>query len=240
MIRKAFIAEEGSQLISADYSQIELRILAEITGDENLKKAFEDNLDIHSMTASEIFNIPIDKVSPDLRRKSKAVNFGIAYGQGVYGLAETLSISRAESKQIIENYFKKFKKIKEYIESVKESLKHKNYVKTLYGRKRFFDIDQMKHPRLKSGIERAAINAPLQGTASDLVKKAMIQLNESLLIPILSQVHDELIFESPEDLLKTELKEIKPLMEANEVLRTPLKVNLKAGKNWFSTENIKP
>ena len=239
LIRKAFIAEKGKQLIAADYSQIELRILAEITGDENLKKAFEDNLDIHSMTASEIFNIPIDKVSSDLRRKSKAVNFGIAYGQGVYGLAETLSIPRAESKQIIESYFKKFKKIKEYIESVKEALKQKNYVKTLYGRKRFFDTDQMKHPRLKSGIERAAINAPLQGTASDLVKKAMIQLNESLPIPILSQVHDELIFESPEDMLKTELKEIKPLMEANEVLQIPLKVNLKAGKNWFSTKNIK-
>jgi len=238
LIRKVFRAEEGKQLIVADYSQIELRILAEITGDENLKTAFEENLDIHSMTASEIFNVPIDKVSTDLRRKSKAVNFGIAYGQGAYGLAETLSIPRAESKEIIDNYFKKFKRIKDYIESVKIDLTKKNYVKTLYGRKRFFDTDFLKNPRLKSGIERAAINAPLQGTASDIVKKAMIKLNESLPIPILSQVHDELLFECPEDLIPTELKTVQTIMEANDVLKTALKVNLKVGENWFSAKSV--
>ena len=238
LIRKAFVPEKNKKLITADYSQIELRILAEITGDENLKKAFENDLDIHTMTASEVFNVPLQEVSSDLRRKSKAINFGIAYGQGAYGLAETLSIPRKEAKQIIENYFEKFKKIKDYIESVKENLKHKNYVKTLYGRKRFFDTTQLKSPRLRSGIERAAINAPLQGTASDLIKKAMIQLNQSLPIPILSQVHDELIFESPKDLIQTELKEIRSTMTANEVLKIPLKVNLSVGKNWFSTESI--
>ena len=238
LIRKAFIADKGKKLLTADYSQIELRILAEITGDENLKTAFENELDIHAMTASEVFNVPMKEVSPDLRRKSKAINFGIAYGQGAYGLAETLSISRGEAKQIIESYFKKFKNIKSYIESVKENLKEKNYVKTLYGRKRFFDTDSFKSPRLRSGIERAAINAPLQGTASDLVKKAMIQLHESLLIPILSQLHDELLFECPEDLIPTELTEIQSIMEKNEVLKVPLKVNLSVGKNWFSTKNI--
>ena len=237
LIRRAFIAEQGQQLISADYSQLELRILAHITGDKNLQKAFEEGLDIHTMTASEIFNIPLKEVSSDLRRKSKAVNFGIAYGQGVYGLAETLSIPRASAKEIIENYFKKFKKIKDYIETVKEEIQKRNYVKTLYGRKRFFNAGDLKQPRLRANIERAAINAPLQGTASDLVKKAMIELNESLSIPILSQVHDELLFEGPLESLQRETKEITSIMEKNDVLKTPLKVNLSFGKNWFSAHS---
>ena len=237
LIRKAFIAESGKQLISADYSQLELRILAHITGDKNLQKAFEEGLDIHAMTASEIFNIPLKEVSSDLRRKSKAVNFGIAYGQGVYGLAETLSIPRASAKEIIENYFKKFKKIKDYIETVKEEIQKRNYVKTLYGRKRFFNTEDLKQPRLRANIERAAINAPLQGTASDLVKKAMINLNQSLSIPILSQVHDELLFEGFEESLQRESKEIISIMEKNDVLKTPLKVNLSFGKNWFSAHS---
>ena len=237
LIRKAFIAEQSKQLISADYSQLELRILAHITGDKNLQKAFQEDLDIHAMTASEIFNIPLKEVSPDLRRKSKAVNFGIAYGQGAYGLAETLSISRASAKQIIENYFKKFKKIKDYIETVKEELKKRNYVKTLYGRKRFFNTEELKHPRLRSNLERAAINAPLQGTASDLVKKAMIEVNESLSIPLLSQVHDELLFEGPEETIQRESKEIISIMEKNDILKVPLKVNLAIGKNWFSAHS---
>ena len=233
LIRKAFIADKGHQLICADYSQLELRILAHITGDKNLQKAFAEDLDIHAMTASELFNVPLKEVSSDLRRKSKAVNFGIAYGQGAYGLAEALSISRAEAKEIIENYFKKFKKIKDYIKTVKEELPKKNYVKTLYGRKRFFQTENLKHPRLRAGVERAAINAPLQGTASDLVKKAMIQLNASLPIPILSQVHDELLFECPEDCVERESQEVISIMEQDDILKVPLKVNLSSGKNWF-------
>ena len=233
LIRKAFKADKDKDLICADYSQLELRILAEITGDTNLKKAFEEDRDIHAITASELFNVPIKEVSPDLRRKSKAVNFGIAYGQGVYGLSETLGVSRAESKEIIENYFKKFKKIKDYMESIQQDLTHKNYVKTLYGRKRYFNVEDFKNPRLKAGIQRAAINAPLQGTASDLVKVAMIELNESLSIPILSQVHDELLFESPKAKGQRDIKEIKSIMEKNSVLKTPLKVNISTGQNWF-------
>lgn len=233
LIRKAFIAEKKHTLISADYSQLELRILAHITGDNNLCQAFEEGLDIHSQTASELFNVPLDEVSPELRRKSKAVNFGIAYGQGVYGLAENLSISRSEAKEIIENYFKKFKKIKDYIETIKEELPKKNFVETLYGRKRFFQSEDLRHPRFRSAIERAAINAPLQGTASDLVKKAMIALDESLPIPILSQVHDELLFECPKEYVERESREILSIMEENDVLKVPLKVNLAQGTNWF-------
>ena len=237
LIRKAFIAEQRKQLISADYSQLELRILAHITDDKNLQKAFKEDMDIHTMTASEIFNVPLKEVSTDLRRKSKAVNFGIAYGQGVYGLAETLSIPRASAKEIIDNYFKKFKKIKDYIETVKEEIQKRNYVKTLYGRRRYFNSEDLNRPKLRATIERAAINAPLQGTASDLVKKAMIELNESLSTPILSQVHDELLFESPEESLKEESKEILSIMEKNDTLKTALKVNLSFGKNWFSAHS---
>ena len=237
LIRKAFVAGKGQQLISVDYSQLELRILAHITGDPNLCRAFEEGLDIHASTASEVFNVPLREVSSDLRRKSKAVNFGIAYGQGVYGLAESLSIPRAEAKEIIENYFKKFKKIKDYIETVKEELPKRNYVKTLYGRKRFFNSEELKHPRLKAGAERAAINAPLQGTASDLVKKAMIDLDESLPIPILSQVHDELLFECPNEFVERESKEILSIMEKKDLLKIPLKVNLAVGGNWFTAHS---
>ncbi len=231
-IRKCFIAPQGSKIISADYSQIELRILAHITKDPGLIKAFENDLDIHAATASEIFNISLKNVTVDLRRKGKAVNFGIAYGQGVYGLAEGLGISRQEAREIIDNYFKKFKQIKDYIETIKEESFKKGYVETLFGRKRFFDKSEFKNPRLKAAVERAAINAPLQGSASDLVKKAMIQLDESLPIPLLSQVHDELLFECPEDCIEFESQEIVSIMEQSVTLRVPLKVNISIGQNW--------
>ena len=170
-VRKAFVARKGYNLISADYSQLELRILAHITEDPCLCRAFERGEDIHASTASEVFNVPLKEVSSDLRRKSKAINFGIAYGQGVYGLAENLSIPRSEAKEIIDNYFKRFKKIKEYIESVKKELPQKGYIRTLYGRKRVFLKGDLRSPRLKAMSERMAINTPLQGTASELVKK---------------------------------------------------------------------
>lgn len=235
-IRKAFIAPAQHELICADYSQIELRILAHITGDKNLIKAFEQDLDIHASTASEIFNIPLKEVSQDLRRKSKAVNFGIAYGQGAYGLAENLNISRFEAKQIIDSYFKKFSKIKDYIESTKELVAKTHFVKTLYGRKRFFNPEDLKHPKTKSRVERACINAPLQGTASDLIKKAMIRIHASLPIPIISQVHDELLFECPLSSLQQESQNIISIMESDNILNVPLKVNLLCGADWLSVK----
>ena len=240
-IRRAFVAEEGTQLLSADYSQIELRILAHITGDENLKEAFERDMDIHSSTASEIFNVPLSEVSSDLRRRAKAVNFGIAYGQGSFGLSEALSISRAEAKEIIENYFKKFVRIRDYILSIKERLEDKNYVETIYGRKRFFNPEDLKNPKLRAGLERAAINSPLQGSAADLIKKAMIQLNESLPVPILSQVHDELLLECPDGILERESQNIISIMEENDILNVPLKIHLSVGRNWLEQkEKTKP
>ena len=231
-IRKCFKAPENSLLISADYSQIELRILAHITEDPGLCRAFREDLDVHAVTASEIFHVPLKDVTPDLRSKSKAVNFGIAYGQGVYGLAEFLGISRGEAKEIIDSYFKKFRKVKDYIESMREEAFKKGYVETLFGRKRFFRSGEFQNPKTRSLSERAAINAPIQGSASDLVKKAMINLNESLTIPILSQVHDELLFECLEDSLEIEIPRIRSLMENAVALKIPLRVNIAVGKNW--------
>ena len=231
-IRKCFKAPPDFLFVSADYSQIELRILAHITEDPGLCEAFKENLDVHAVTASEIFHIPLKSVTADLRSISKAVNFGIAYGQGVYGLAEFLSISREEARGIIDRYFKKFIKVKDYIESAKEEAFRKGYVKTLFGRKRFFRGGEFQNPRLKSLSERAAINAPIQGSASDLVKKAMIHLSESLSIPILSQVHDELLFECPKESLEVEMPYIQSLMENAASLKVPLKVNIAFGKDW--------
>ena len=231
-IRKCFTAPQHSVLISADYSQIELRVLAHITEDPGLCRAFKEDLDVHAVTASEIFHIPLNEVTSDLRSKSKAVNFGIAYGQGAYGLAEFLDISRNEAKEIIENYFKKFKKVKDYIESTKESAFKNGYVTTLFGRKRFFQLQEFQNPRVRSLSERAAINAPIQGSASDLVKKAMIELEESLTIPLLSQVHDELLFECPQDEIQKESLFIRSIMENTLHLKIPLKVNIAFGRNW--------
>ena len=234
LVRKAFITPPKCSILSADYSQIELRILAHLTEDPGLTKAFKNDLDIHVSTASEIFNVPLNKVTPELRRRSKAVNFGIAYGQGAYGLADSLGISRTEGKDIISNYFKKFKKVKDYIESIVEEAHTKGYVETLFGRKRFFDKSDFNNPKFRGGLERSAINAPIQGTASDLVKKAMIELDESLFIPILCQVHDELLFECPHSKQEEELPRIKSTMENIIELKIPLKVNISLGKSWDS------
>ena len=231
-IRKVFIASPQNFFVSADYSQIELRILAHISEDKNLCQAFYEDLDIHAITASEVFNVPLKDVTPELRRKSKAVNFGIAYGQGPYGLAESLGIPRSEGKEIIENYFKKFKGVKTYIERTIDETHSKGYVKTLFGRKRFFESWELKNPQMRAAAERAAINAPIQGTASDIVKKAMIDLEQTLSVPILSQVHDELLFECPKDQLEEEKSYIISLMENCVKLKVPLKVNLSYGAQW--------
>ncbi len=232
-VRKAFIADQGCELMSADYSQIELRVLAHITQDPNLKKAFEDDLDIHTATASEIFNVPLKSVTSEHRRKAKAVNFGIAYGQGVFGLAETLSIPRNEAQEIIARYFERFKNVREYIDSTIVEATEKGYVETLYGRRRYIPELQSKNHAMKKFGERAAINAPIQGTASDLVKKAMIDLAKApTSLTLLLQVHDELIYEGKKKDLESEMPLIKKTMESVGTLSVPLKVNIGFGKNW--------
>lgn len=235
-VRKAFIAETGKKLLSVDYSQIELRVLAHMANDAGLIKAFQEDLDIHAATAAEIFNIEVLNVSKEQRRIAKAVNFGIAYGQGVFGLAETLGIPRREASDIIEKYFLKFSGIKDYIESTIQLAHEKKYVETLFGRRRYIPELDNKNVMIKKFGERAAINAPIQGTASDLVKMAMIDLNKyfgmNSEIKMLLQVHDELIFESTEQEIQKHLSQIVQIMQQVTVLKVPLKVNFAIGNNW--------
>lgn len=231
-IRRAFMAPIGKKIISADYSQIELRILAHITKDPALCAAFEKNLDIHKATASEIYSVPIEKVTADLRRSAKAINFGLIYGQGPYTLSESLGVSVSSANEIIENYFSRFKKVKEYIDSSIKNAQKKGYVETLFGRRRVIRTISDNRFQTKKWGERVAINAPIQGTASDLVKMAMIQLRDSLYSKLLLQIHDEMLFECKDDLLKEETQQIKKIMENVVNWTIPLKVNIHVGQNW--------
>ncbi len=231
-IRRTFISDKGCEFISSDYSQIELRLLAHITGDEGLCEAFAKDQDIHTATASRVFNVGLDAVTPDLRRMAKAINFGIAYGQGAFGLAESLGIGRKEASEIITNYFVRFKKVKDYMTEVVEEAKAKGFVETIFGRRRYL-------PELKSGNaairkfgERAAINAPMQGTASDLVKLAMIEVVKGSKAEMLLQVHDELLFEVPIGDVPGCSDKIRSTMEKIVELKVPMKVNISHGANW--------
>ena len=241
MIRSAFIAEEGYSLISADYSQIELRIIAHISDDNNLKNAFKNNIDIHSLTASEVFGVPIEDMSQDIRRKAKAINFGIIYGISPFGLSNQLDISRSEASDYIRSYFEKFPSIRDYMESTKEFAKNNGFVKTLFGRKCIIDDSGNRGPGGKAFMERAAINAPIQGTAADIIKRAMIKIpknlkKENLETKMIMQVHDELIFETKDsEIEKTMSIVIKEMSEAHKPvvdLSVDLKVEAASGKNW--------
>ena len=241
MIRSAFIAEDGYSLISADYSQIELRIIAHISDDNNLKKAFKNDIDIHSLTASEVFGVPIEDMSQDIRRKAKAINFGIIYGISPFGLSNQLDISRSEASDYIRSYFEKFPSIRDYMESTKEFAKNNGFVKTLFGRKCIIDDSGNRGPGGKAFMERAAINAPIQGTAADIIKRAMIKIpknlkKENLETKMIMQVHDELIFETKDnEIEKTMSIVIKEMSEAHKPvvdLSVDLKVEAASGKNW--------
>ncbi len=232
-IRRAFTAAPGFVLVSADYSQIELRILAHISKDPGLREAFLNDVDIHTKAASEIFGVALDKVDDDLRRKAKAVNFGIAYGQGVYGLSETLKIPRGEAKEIIDLYFQRFAGVKQYMTDIVEFVQKNGYVETILGRRRYLPEIRSKNNNIKAFAERAAINAPIQGMSSDLVKLAMIEVGHEFRDQMVLQVHDELIFEIKNDAqLPQKMQKIKSLMENCMTLEVPLKVNISHGNNW--------
>lgn len=226
-VREAFIAEKGKALLSVDYSQIELRVLAHISEDPGLIRAFKDDLDIHTATASEVFGVSLKDVTSDHRRVAKAVNFGIAYGQGAFGLADQLGISRSEAQGIIKRYFEKFQGIQTYIQDTIKKAHEDGFVTTLFGRRRYLEELSNKNGMIKKFGERAAINAPIQGTAADLVKKAMIELDQNCPLPMLLQVHDELVFEdTPDNILKYQPQVIS-IMENVAKLKVPLKVNTK-------------
>jgi DNA polymerase-1 len=239
-IRKAFVAEKNKTIFSADYSQIELRVLAHIANVDQLKEAFNNNDDIHKMTASEIFNIKMKDVTSDLRRQAKAVNFGIIYGISAYGLAKQLSISNFEASDFIKKYFNKFSGIKDFMENTKELCRQNGYVETLCGRKCFFPRIKDKNFALRSFQERAAINAPIQGTAADIIKYAMIKIDKKLNndedCKMILQVHDELIFEIQkskiEKFSKLIINEMQNALEPHTKLSIPLIVDSNSGKNW--------
>jgi DNA polymerase-1 len=238
-IRKAFIADEGFKLLSADYSQVELRVIASMSGDENMIQAFNNDEDIHSRTAKEIFDLDsLDDVTSDHRRKAKEVNFGIPYGVSAYGLANRLGISNDEGKKMIDQYFERFPGILEYINETKAFAKEHGYVKTLMGRRRYISDINASNWNRRSFAERTAINMPIQGTAADIIKQAMIDIQKylesnELHTRMLLQVHDELIFEVPEDETDSVPQKLKELMESAYELDCPLKVDMGLAKNWL-------
>ncbi len=236
-IRQAFIAEEGHVLLSADYSQVELRLAAEMANVKALKQAFRDDVDIHALTASQVFGIPLSDVTPDIRRQAKAVNFGIIYGISGWGLAKQLGIDPAEARDFINRYLTTFREIQDFMEATKEFAREHEYVQTLFGRKCYTPNINAKNGAWRAGAERAAINAPLQGTAADIMKKAMAKIPAALQAAglkarMLLQVHDELIFEVPENETGQTAALVKSIMENVVKLDVPLVVETGFGKNW--------
>ena len=240
-IRAAFIAPEGSKLISADYSQIELRLLAHIADIPALKKAFAEGLDIHAMTASEIFGVPVKGMPGEVRRRAKAINFGIVYGISAFGLANQLGIPRGEADDYIKKYFQRFPGIRDYMERTKEFARENGYVETLFGRRIHIREINSKIPGLRGGAERAAINAPIQGAAADIIRRAMIRVPAALAkaklkAKMLLQVHDELVFEAPDKEAEATSKVARSVMEKASLpaleLSVPLVVDSRAARNW--------
>ncbi len=238
-VRKAFIPRSPKHVIvSADYSQIELRIIASLSGDKNMKEAFARGEDIHASTAAKIFNVPLEEVNREMRRKAKAVNFGIAYGQTAFGLAQTLNISRTEAAEIIRNYFEKFPGIKRFMDESIAFAREHGYVKTILGRRRYLPEIESRNVAVRNFAERNAINMPIQGSAADIIKVAMVKLHQSMKekgyeSKMVLQVHDELVF----DALKSETDELLPLIEEKmrhaAELDVPLEVDIGMGNNWL-------
>ena len=242
-IRKAFIADKKNILISADYNQIEMRILADMADVKELKKAFKNNEDIHSLTASQVFNVPINKVNEDLRRKAKTINFGIIYGITQYGLAKQISVSNQEALDFINSYFKKFPEIKDYMNSTIAACRKQGYVSNIFGRRIHLRGINDKNFSIRSFQERAAINAPIQGSAADIIRLAMIKINQliedhhKLKTKMLLQIHDELIFEcleSDKEYIKKTIKDAMISISKSEhhMFSIPLEVNVNSGFNW--------
>lgn len=240
-IRKAFVASPGHKLVSADYSQIELRLLAEVADVPALRQAFRDGVDIHAMTASEMFGVPVKDMPGEVRRRAKAINFGIIYGISAFGLANQLGIEREEAGAYIKKYFERFPGIRDYMDETRESCREKGYVETLFGRKCHYPDIRHSNPSLRAFNERAAINARLQGSAADIIRRAMVRMEDALhdarlSAQMLLQVHDELIFEVKDSEVEKTLPVVKRVMEDAPhpavQLHVPLSVDARAANNW--------
>ncbi len=236
-IREAFVPENGNVLISADYSQIELRIMAHLSEDKNLTHSFNNNIDVHSSTAAEVFGVSIDDVSPDQRRSAKAINFGLMYGMSAFGLTRQLGIPRGEAQEYLDTYFARYTGVRDYMDNIKAQAKEDKYVETIMGRRLYLNEINAANGLRRQAAERAAINAPLQGSAADIIKKAMLDIDELLLnelqdVQMIMQVHDELVFECPKNKADAVMKKMKDTMEDTVELKIPLIADAAIGLNW--------
>ena len=240
-IREAFVAGQGNKLVSLDYSQIELRIVAHMAGIEALREAFRDGQDIHAMTAAQVFGVPVEGMDPMIRRQAKAINFGIIYGISAFGLARQLGIGNGEAKAYIDAYFEKYPGIVDYMEAMKSHCRKHGEVETLFGRRIHIPTIADKNPARRNFGERQAINAPIQGSAADIIKRAMIRMPKALAdakldAVMMLQVHDELLFEVPEDRVEKTVECVRKIMETAVgpalELTVPLIVDAGVADNW--------
>ncbi|MCK5477467.1 MAG: DNA polymerase I, partial [Methylococcales bacterium] len=236
-IRQAFIAPDGHKLIAADYSQIELRIMAHLSSDEGLLTAFEKGIDIHSATAAEVFEVAVEQVTTDLRRSAKAINFGLIYGMSAFGLAQQLGLSRSQAQSYIDLYFARYPGVKKYMDNIRTQAKDQGYVETLFGRRLYLPEIKSRNAARRQYAERTAINAPMQGTAADIIKIAMINTDKWLSdnnseIKMIMQVHDELVFEVAEHQVESFSHSIREIMCSAAQLDVPLIVDIGVGDNW--------
>jgi len=236
-IRQAFIPEDGQSLLSIDYSQIELRLMAHFSADERLVAAFRSGLDIHQATAAEVWGVALDQVTGEQRRAAKAVNFGLIYGISAFGLARNLGIARGEAQDTIDRFFGRYPGVKRFMDNTRHAAHERGYVETLFGRRLYLPNIQSKNQAMRQYAERTAINAPLQGTAADLIKLAMIDLQRWLEgnapdVRMIMQVHDELVFEGPSDRILALAAEIAGRMVRIHTLAVPLVADYGIGTNW--------
>ena len=237
-VRQAFVPREGNKFVAADYSQIELRIMAHLSGDKGLLDAFANGKDIHKATAAEVFGVPLEDVTTEQRRSAKAINFGLIYGMSAFGLSKQLNIPRNEAQKYMDLYFERYPGVLEYMDSTRETAKEKGYVETVFGRRLYLPDIKASNGARRKGAERAAINAPMQGTAADIIKMAMIKVddwirkNASDDVTMMMQVHDELVFEIKEDKVDAYVSTITSLMESAATLNVPLVVEAGVGENW--------
>jgi DNA polymerase-1 len=236
-IRQAFIAPPGYSLVAADYSQIELRIMAHLSGDASLLQAFAEDRDVHQATAAEVFTTPLDAVTADQRRSAKAINFGLMYGMSAFGLARQLGIGRGDAQKYMDLYFERYPGVKRYMEETRRQAREAGFVETVFGRRLYLPEIQSRNQALRQYAERSAINAPMQGTAADIIKRAMIQVDAWLLasqVParLIMQVHDELVLEVADEAIEGLVGQIRTHMVQAASLAVPLKVDIGIGRNW--------
>ena len=236
-IRQAFIAAPGHSLVAADYSQIELRIMAHLSGDESLLRAFADDRDVHQATAAEVFATPLEAVTSDQRRSAKAINFGLMYGMSAFGLARQLGIGRGDAQKYMDLYFLRYPGVKRYMEQTRQQARDAGFVETVFGRRLYLPEIQSRNQALRQYAERSAINAPMQGTAADIIKLAMIEVDRwlrSARVPgrLIMQVHDELVLEVADEAVDDVVGPLRSLMAAAAKLAVPLKVDVGIGRNW--------